>query len=430
MRRAMVDHNVNVPDDFGMIFKSADMGGAGRMDYVNFVATAIVNEPTLVCGDVMLRAAFRFLDAKDNGVITDDVVGSIFDLPVCSAAGLVRESCRSDIMVFASFRQMMVPEGWDGEFLRSINAEPAPWANAPDAAYNSSQTSVALEAWVNPVKSAPSKSFAICQKPGFYSQALRQFYASQPISNVVLGLVRGTSSYARKSVALGLADVIEVGNGNGAFFIMPNPKYHWEPTRAACTTDSPFRFVAWWIHPDFLDELQSWVGNRIGMSHDTCPFPGKEDASIGSPGDFRYSDVQKPPCGYLHTYRDLAGARHLEMLEATVSGIGKFLERLLGSTLPHARLKAGFHFPVRPQYSTLHLQLRVNSGDVCGGPENRGADLFHLLAQLRTNPDTFSLDSETLHYQATSNLREALLVAAASSNQTIQEVGPQSLVLG
>lgn len=118
------------------------------------------------------------------------------------------------------------------------------------------------------------------------------------------------------------------------------------------------------------------------------------------------------------------------MLEATVSGIGKFLERLLGSTLPHARLKAGFHFPVRPQYSTLHLQLRVNSGDVCGGPENRGADLFHLLAQLRTNPDTFSLDSETLHYQATSNLREALLVAAASSNQTIQEVGPQSLVLG
>ena len=58
-----------------------------------------------------------------------------------------------------------------------------------------------------------------------------------------------------------------------------------------------------------------------------------------------------------------------------------------GESLPSANVSAGFHYPaivsdweksqhaeymrnhcqVRPQYSTLHLQIRVNSGNVCPG---------------------------------------------------------------
>ncbi|CAK0857674.1 unnamed protein product [Prorocentrum cordatum] len=158
---------------------------------------------------------------------------------------------------------------------------------------------------------------------------------------------------------------------------MPNPKYHWEPSDIVVREDQRLRFVAWWIHPDFLDELRKWVGEcNVQRSPASCdsfadsrPQASRgaaaalgQGANVGSPGDFGYSDVQKPE-GYLHTYRDLCRPAHLDMLEALVVGVGLFLERLLGAALPDARLSAGFHYPVRPQYSTLHLQLRINSGD-------------------------------------------------------------------
>merc|ERR1719221_701146 len=123
-------------------------------------------------------------------------------------------------------------------------------------------------------------------------------------------------------------------------------------------------------------------------------------AGTGEPGDFGFSEIKKPSW-YLHTYRDLSGAGDLAMIEALTKGVGSYLGRLFGSELlPSQRISAGFHYPVRPQYSTLHLQLRVNSGDVCGGSEKRGSDLFKLLARLQEDPEVLGRDDETLHYEA------------------------------
>jgi len=151
-------------------------------------------------------------------------------------------------------------------------------------------------------------------------------------------------------------------------------------------------------------------------------------AGVGAPGDFTFSTVNKP-AGYLHTYRDLAGSVHLNMLEVLVMRVRSFCEQLLGNAFPSARLSAGFHYPVRAQYSTLHLQLRVNSGDVCGGKEGRGVDLFQLLAQFRSDPEAFSRDDVTLHYRATSNLRHTVRTAANAAGRAVEEVGACSLIL-
>merc|ERR1712032_707641 len=105
-------------------------------------------------------------------------------------------------------------------------------------------------------------------------------------------------------------------------------------------------------------------------------------------------------------------------------------ERILGEALSSLPVSAGFHYPVRSQYSTLHLQLRVNSGNVCNLTECRGVDLLQLLSKLRTGPGSLQQDDELLHYQATANLRATLLAAVSSSaGAEVEEVGPMSLVL-
>merc|ERR1712085_66530 len=102
---------------------------------------------------------------------------------------------------------------------------------------------------------------------------------------------------------------------------------------------------------------------------------------LGAPGDFGFSDVKKP-AGYLHTFRDLAGPEHVTMMEELVASMGRSIESLLGGNKLSAKVSVGFHYPVRSQYSTLHLQLRINSGNICGS-ENRGIDLFGLLTRMR-----------------------------------------------
>ncbi|CAE8600335.1 unnamed protein product, partial [Polarella glacialis] len=281
----------------------------------------------------------------------------------------------------------------------------------------------------NPIKSDASEVYAVCQQPGFHKHALRPFYGSQPVSNVVMGIVHGSSKYARDAIEFGLAELVELGGDHhGAFFFMPNPKYHWNLDDIVTTELGPrLRVVAWWIHPAFLSNIRAWVAacgkdqlrvadrllrvadrtrspsSRMRRPSSDMLFPseGQDHASLGlgAPGDFSYSGVSKPG-GYLHTYRDLSGLANLEMLEALVAGVGRFVERILDSgALGSARLSAGFHYPVRPQYSTLHLQLRVNAGDVCGSTENRGADLFKLLSRLKADPDALAQDTEMLHYQ-------------------------------
>merc|ERR1712151_1183908 len=73
------------------------------------------------------------------------------------------------------------------------------------------------------------------------------------------GLIRGSSLYAKQSVAAKLATIIHTTCG--WFFIMPNPKYHNEvDTRKGLLSKETgkFRFVAWWIHPRFVPQLRQW----------------------------------------------------------------------------------------------------------------------------------------------------------------------------
>lgn len=341
-----------------------------------------------------------------------------------------------------------------------------------------------VSAGVNRVMSMPSDKYSIKQLPGFHSRTLRPFYAARPVSNVVMGLIRGTSLYAKQSVAAKLATIIHTTCG--WFFIMPNPKYHTEvDTRKGLLSKETgkFRFVAWWIHPRFVPQLRQWFerltydradrtdqdrqdlqhkargqeirqrehadaaggdascmartaeglpeptglhrhrssGNTQKLAEASCkvagpdaPDPGRQPAEgdMGSPGDFRFSDVPKPE-KYLHTYRDLHTADHLYMVSQLWEGTTRFLRSLFDENfMAHATISAGFHYPVRTQYATLHMQLRVNAGNICG-EDGRGIEINNLMETLRQDRLAYQRDSETLRYYVTENVKVSLLAAAS-----------------
>lgn len=114
-------------------------------------------------------------------------------------------------------------------------------------------------AGVKRVVSMPSDTYSIRQLPGFHNNILKPFYSEQPVSNVVMGLIRGTSLYAKQSVIAKLATIIHTTYG--WFLIMPNPKYHTcvDDRKGLLSRESgKFRFVAWWIHPRFAPQLRQW----------------------------------------------------------------------------------------------------------------------------------------------------------------------------
>ena len=71
---------------------------------------------------------------------------------------------------------------------------------------------------------------------------------------------------------------------------------------------------------------------------------------VGTPGDFRFSDVPKPE-DYLHTYRDLNKEQHIRMLNQLMEGTQSFVASLSGDDnwMTTWQVSAGFHYPVRPQ---------------------------------------------------------------------------------
>mmetsp|Transcript_120231 Transcript_120231/g.268726 ORF Transcript_120231/g.268726 Transcript_120231/m.268726 type:complete len:452 (-) Transcript_120231:62-1417(-) len=132
---------------------------------------------------------------------------------------------------------------------------------------------------------------------------------------------------------------------------------------------------------------------------------------MGSPGDFRFSDVPKPE-NYLHTYRDLHSREHVSMLSQLTEGTHRFLRSLFDeSFMAKAQISAGFHYPVRTQYATLHMQLRVNSGSVCR-EDGRGIEVHQLIENLKRDRKSYNRDSETLRYHVTENVKVSLLAAA------------------
>jgi hypothetical protein len=112
---------------------------------------------------------------------------------------------------------------------------------------------------VNRVVSMSNEAFKIRQHPGFHTKVLRPYYAAQPVSNVVIGLIYGTSTFARHAAALKLATIVHTCCG--WFFLMPNPKtvtdlrqYRQQVTQGL----GAHRFVAWWIHPRFTPHMRQW----------------------------------------------------------------------------------------------------------------------------------------------------------------------------
>jgi len=425
-KQALVDAGEEVPQDFSFLFRSADLSGSGALNFVEFMAAMMASLPDVYCSQSSLKAVFHFFDSSGVGIIRAEHLHTLF--PARSkgdCALMIRDSCGKDTMNFIDFQRIMMPVNWT-----PARVAAASWADVPDV------TSPLLGA-VKPltkqkergsssdpeydvtsrVTSTPSEAFAIRQEPGFHSRTLRPFYEAQPLSNVVLGLVSGSSGYARRSVHLRCAEIVDTEYG--AFFFMPNPKYHWIP-EAAFNEERKARFVAWWIHPDFCHMLRSWT------QADSAASARGDLSGVGAPGDFGYSYLMKPP-SYLHTCRDLCGVAHIRMLNALTAGIKTYLERMFGD-LAAAHVSAGFHYPVRPQYSTLHLQIRVNAGDVCPG-EGRGVDLFRLQNRLTSDPDCFKRDDERLFYEATANLRLALLKACDKAGTAAREVGPKSVLL-
>lgn len=503
LREALEEAAIEVPADFDRIFAGVDTTGTGSLDYIEFLSAALTSSPAIVCRKAMLRAVFHFLDKGSTGVVSGQTLHALLpEMPEGHCVEIIHEACGSNSMTYSGFEDVMAPDGWEESVeagampaaswarLESVGAdgweeaalppegmEPGPATDEEqeeeekeaeaeaEAHTEERRSSKPLMAWGSEkserpekpqrpkIESVPSVAFAVRQMPGFHLSTARPAYASQPVSNVVLGLVQGTSGYARRAVqarCVELVDVRGVAPACGAFLFMPNPKYHWTPD-CVFNAEKKIRIVAWWIHPDFCDEMVAWTktaGSSATPSAGTAA-PGSGccavgscspdrgdarrpslDAGVGAPGDFGLSSVAKPD-GYLHTCRELGGEEHVAMLDALVGGTKRYLERLLGGAeaVSAAHVSAGFHYPVRPQYSTLHLQCRVNSGDVCPGG-GRGVDLFRLLQRLRADPQELRRDDETLFYEATANLRGALLGAAREAGAPIAEVGPRSLVLG
>ncbi|CAE7644440.1 unnamed protein product, partial [Symbiodinium sp. CCMP2592] len=354
---------------------------------------------------------------------------------------------------------------------------------------------------LNRVISRPSDIYYIKQLPGFHKKILRPFYAARPVSNVVMGLIRGTSLYARQSVVSKIATIIHTKCGS--FFIMPNPKYHTEvdARKGLLSKDAgKFRFVAWWIHPGFVQTIKHWfqkleseerrtLGSRLqgageegqpgappmttpagrGSGDFTAGTPGPtgekgregnanpgilnvdgnflnapyDDPSaqkggeefMGSPGDFRFSDVPKPE-NYLHTYRDLYTKDHVIMLQQLMEGTMRFLRSLFDeSFIKNWELNAGFHYPVRTQYATLHMHVRVNSGPFCR-EDGRGMDAQKLMEILRADRTIFERDDQTMKYQVTENAKVCLLAAAQEyeaandSPHPCHQISPNMFELG
>merc|ERR1739848_207781 len=122
----------------------------------------------------------------------------------------------------------------------------------------------------------------------------------------------------------------------------------------------------------------------------------------------QFSDVPKPE-NYLHTYRDLHRPEHTAMLIQLQEGMHRFLRSLFDeSYLAEAHISAGFHYPVRTQYATLHMQVRINSGTVCGS-DGRGIDLSNLSSTLQKDRHVFLRDEETIRYKVTENVKMSLL---------------------
>ncbi|CAJ1425018.1 unnamed protein product, partial [Effrenium voratum] len=272
-QQALLDSGEEVPQDFAALFRSADLSGSGALNFVEFMAAMMATLPEVYCSHSSLKAVFHFFDSSGGGVIRGEQLHSLFPAKSESeCSSMIRQSCGKDSMNFGDFQRVMLPMNWKPPVVAAASWAEVPDLSSPILVKKTSRESkhqarlgcssdpehdAPPQAIISRVTSAPSEAFAIRQVPGFHRTTLRPFYESQAVSNVVLGLASGSSGYARRAVQLNCAELVEAGRG--AFFFMPNPKYHWTP-EAAFNEERKARFVAWWIHPDLCPLMKHWPG--------------------------------------------------------------------------------------------------------------------------------------------------------------------------
>ena len=306
---------------------------------------------------------------------------------------------------------------------------------------------------ISRVHSGPSEPTSVFQPRGWYRLHLRPFYDSFPISNLLKGIIFGESPYVRDALSRGLVgwfrlgqedkpgsradyedssigqsrdhftmtglDEVDTGSPEeaisgpslGGMFIMPNPKFHLHPRDLPSPGKvQSIRFVVWWIPEEFVYEVESWMKEALPP---TLSNKRRQEGS-GYPGDFGFSSIPKP-LHYLHTYRDLSGESGIRIVEQLVKNSQCFLsEKFCSEFLNDSKISMGFHFPVRTQYSTLHMQIRINSGSVVGS-DGRGISASDVVTALQEDPDLFVKDGVDLRYRVTENVRANLAAAGAGA---------------
>lgn len=138
-------------------------------------------------------------------------------------------------------------------------------------------------------------------------------------------------------------DIDYPGQALGGWFMRLNPSYH--PSDIHTTIDSishNFRFVAWWVPPQFYTEnFKLWLSSRGndngGSSHDTF-------------------DTKKQGL-FFSTLRDVPLCYRKAVFGSLLSGARIFLDTTFGhGTFDNT--SCDFHYPSQLKYSCLHCQIR------------------------------------------------------------------------
>jgi len=140
--------------------------------------------------------------------------------------------------------------------------------------------------------------------------------------------------------------------------------------------------------------------------------PESVEFGMGSPGDLRFSDVPKPE-PFLNTYRDMHKPEHITMLRQLRDGVHRFFRGVFEeSFLESAEISMGFHYPVRLQYSCLHMQIRINNGSVCR-EDGRGIEIQDLIDLLEKDPKIFHRDEVKTKFKVTENIKVSMFAACS-----------------
>ena len=109
---ALRQQKLDVPDDLHEICASLDINGDGKINLIEFVASTM--EPQLFCEPRLCKAAFRVLDADDDGFITvADLEATLMEGPKRKEhARSILESAETDAagrVDFSAFCKAMLP---------------------------------------------------------------------------------------------------------------------------------------------------------------------------------------------------------------------------------------------------------------------------------------------------------------------------------